>query len=486
MSATKSLILCALLLSLPACRTEWAIRRSEGRPADRLPSLLMPRPSVSCEGGDGTSIEQAVVIVGAPSAELGSKAERKWVEDNHPGFAMTKQVLLQQEERSFDVLHLQTRSGERRTVYFDITDFFDKDQVGRWSFEARSGEQFEGNIGAFDLPVQKHRPWLRMIGERSGRLTYQIEEYLNSSLVVSVNVRNGEFDGIWTRWASGEWTNGGWTETRAMYRQGRPHGVSTTWSTNGIKLSEWRFPDGKCKSWYENGKLESVRHFKDGEYHGSFVTWYEDGTKRENLFRMGQAHGTSRGWHANGNMKWEAKYNMGELVAAPKEWDTSGNLTPKCKRETPIIERLFEVGLSFNRLKFLDDSHCFLHLGDSGIHDLSLLVGLPITDLALADCPVSDLSPLTNMSSLVRLNLHSTQVRDITPLKGMPLRGLTLAGTLVTDLRAVGGMPLEHFVFNAERITNGMSELRSIRTLKRINSRPASEFWQRYDADRKK
>jgi len=116
---------------------------------------------------------------------------------------------------------------------------------------------------------------------------------------------------------------------------------------------------------------------------------------------------------------------------------------------------------------------------------------------------------------LTSLTLHyCQQVRDLTPLKGMPLKHLDLFGNLTTDLTVVKGMPLtsldiaycselhdlselegmnlETLALTARTISKGMDVLRRMKTLKTVATHagmgagptpyPAAEFWKKYDA----
>ncbi|NLF17258.1 MAG: hypothetical protein GX595_08370, partial [Lentisphaerae bacterium] len=93
---------------------------------------------------------------------------------------------------------------------------------------------------------------------------------------------------------------------------------------------------------------------------------------------------------------------------------------------------------------FLIDGEGLLCLVANGrqIRDLSPLRGLPLSRLHLSVTPLRDLSPLAGMP-LVELRLGGCkEVEDITPLRGAPLAILDLAGTAVTDLSPLQGMPL--------------------------------------------
>jgi hypothetical protein len=79
------------------------------------------------------------------------------------------------------------------------------------------------------------------------------------------------------------------------------------------------------------------------------------------------------------------------------------------------------------------------------VADLSPLQGMLLDNLALSGTHVSDLTPLTGMP-LTSLQLGNTPVEDLTPLKGMPLKMLYVDRTRVKDLSPVAGAPLEHLV----------------------------------------
>jgi WD40 repeat protein len=117
-----------------------------------------------------------------------------------------------------------------------------------------------------------------------------------------------------------------------------------------------------------------------------------------------------------------------------------------------------------------------LDVGTTAVSNLSPLTGMPLTSLNLSSTKVADLSPLKGMK-LTKLLVHRTAISDLTPLKDMPMMWLTMEGTKVSDLSPLRHMPLRTFSgdFNAER---DEPILRSIKTLEKINGKPAAEFWQ--------
>jgi len=90
-------------------------------------ATLDSRPLITFEGGDGRSSEAAVVIKGAQNTREGIRAESLWVGINHPDWQKDHQSLVNRPDgKSFDLIDYVTPQGERRRIYFDITDFFGK------------------------------------------------------------------------------------------------------------------------------------------------------------------------------------------------------------------------------------------------------------------------------------------------------------------------------------------------------------------------
>ena len=80
---------------------------------------------ISFQGGNGTSITTAVVILGAAGSPDGVAAEYQWIAANRPGAQVLGQALAQNGDRLYDVLTIRT--GDKvEEVFFDITDFFGK------------------------------------------------------------------------------------------------------------------------------------------------------------------------------------------------------------------------------------------------------------------------------------------------------------------------------------------------------------------------
>lgn len=142
------------------------------------------------------------------------------------------------------------------------------------------------------------------------------------------------------------------------------------------------------------------------------------------------------------------------------------------------------------------DSKGRLSIGKN-VTDLSPLKGASLRRLTCAGARnLTDLAPLKGMS-LRYINLYFTQVSDLSPLKGMPLEHVIIAetnvtdlgllkemstlkilncGRSITDLSPLKGLALEELHGDFQPARDG-EILRSIKTLKKINDKPAGEFW---------
>ena len=81
--------------------------------------------SVTYTGGDGSSMEKAVVINGA-TEQTGVDAEYPYIGKHYPGFHPGEQSLMQEKGKMYDVLNFTTADGKKMTIYFNITAFFGK------------------------------------------------------------------------------------------------------------------------------------------------------------------------------------------------------------------------------------------------------------------------------------------------------------------------------------------------------------------------
>ena len=76
--------------------------------------------------------------------------------------------------------------------------------------------------------------------------------------------------------------NGEYVYADENWVNGRKHGLSTKWFSNGVKMYERNYKDGKWHGtvtrWWPNGQKMYVRAYSKGIRHGKEATWRSDGT----------------------------------------------------------------------------------------------------------------------------------------------------------------------------------------------------------------
>ncbi|MBL0740192.1 hypothetical protein [Chryseolinea lacunae] len=75
--------------------------------------------------GDGSSFENAVLIK-QTSSTAGIEAEYKWIKEHYPGSRVLGQKLISKEKTPYDVIMIETATGEKKDVHFNISKFFGK------------------------------------------------------------------------------------------------------------------------------------------------------------------------------------------------------------------------------------------------------------------------------------------------------------------------------------------------------------------------
>ncbi len=112
-----------LLLLLPAFIA--ASCSSSRKTASSKSSSAMESAAVPESEQDGSSFEKAVVIKDK-SETTGVSAEYTWLREHYPGYKSLGQSLLYKGKKPYDKLSIQTADGEKKEIYFDISNFFGK------------------------------------------------------------------------------------------------------------------------------------------------------------------------------------------------------------------------------------------------------------------------------------------------------------------------------------------------------------------------
>ena len=81
--------------------------------------------SVDDAANDGLSYDKAIVIK-EKTERKGIDAEYKWLRKHFPGYTLIRQSLNFENNKNYDVLSIKTSEGEKKDIYFDISNFFGK------------------------------------------------------------------------------------------------------------------------------------------------------------------------------------------------------------------------------------------------------------------------------------------------------------------------------------------------------------------------
>jgi hypothetical protein len=117
---TFSLVLCVIMLCISFSGSASAQSAPE-QPA---------KPKISIKGGPGDTPETAFVILGAPNSRVGISAEYYALEKKfgrqNAEWKLKRQSVLNEKGKVYDRMEIELKDGAKKTVFFDITEFFGK------------------------------------------------------------------------------------------------------------------------------------------------------------------------------------------------------------------------------------------------------------------------------------------------------------------------------------------------------------------------
>jgi hypothetical protein len=87
---------------------------------------------------------------------------------------------------------------------------------------------------------------------------------------------------------------------------------------------------------------------------------------------------------------------------------------------------------------------------------------------------------------LTELAISDTKVSDLTPILGLKLTDLYCNDTMVADLTPLAAVKIKHFCFTPATVARGIEAVRRAESFETIGThwtkrQPAAEFWERYD-----
>ncbi len=106
---------------------------------------------------------------------------------------------------------------------------------------------------------------------------------------------------------------------------------------------------------------------------------------------------------------------------------------------------------------------------------------IPIRFIGFSTDEVTNISPVRALPALVFLHCNGSapgkgKLTDLSPLRGMKLVRLDITNNPVRDVSPLRDLPLETLWFD-DRPDQDLTPLRKIKTLLKINTKPAAEFW---------
>jgi len=115
----------------------------------------------------------------------------------------------------------------------------------------------------------------------------------NGTLVVEETFLDGDFRNRSNFYESGQ------KSKNFICKDGKLHGLKTSWHENGQISEKGLYKDGKKEGvwteWFENGVKENEINYLNGEFHGLWTNWKEDGSKVfETNYKNGNKDGDTK------------------------------------------------------------------------------------------------------------------------------------------------------------------------------------------------
>ncbi len=106
---------------------------------------------------------------------------------------------------------------------------------------------------------------------------------------------------------------------------------------------------------------------------------------------------------------------------------------------------------------------------------------IPVWSIGFSTDEVTNISPVRALPALIFLHCNGSapgkgKLTDLSPLRGMKLVHLDITNNPVRDVSPLRDLPLETLRFD-DRPDQDLTPLREIKTLLKINMKPAAEFW---------
>ncbi len=83
---------------------------------------------IQYRGGDGSGKEKAIIILGSSNEREGVDAEFDYIERKVGYFEIESQSFVDDGDKKYDCLKVEGVTGKKAELWFDITDFYGKDE----------------------------------------------------------------------------------------------------------------------------------------------------------------------------------------------------------------------------------------------------------------------------------------------------------------------------------------------------------------------
>ena len=79
------------------------------------------------KGGNGSTKEQAIIILGAESELEGVDAEFEFIQRLYSDFELDNQTFISELDKKYDLLTIKLSDGTKKDIWFDISDFYGRE-----------------------------------------------------------------------------------------------------------------------------------------------------------------------------------------------------------------------------------------------------------------------------------------------------------------------------------------------------------------------
>ena len=195
------------------------------------------------------------------------------------------------------------------------------DSDGKARVNSKGKPLFTGNaVETFEqTPTKSISSWKQ--GKRHGISTTY---FYNGNIRQTTTFANGLRQG-----PSKEYRISGELMVEEAYLQDNLHGAKIEFLPNGNKIMELNFDKGKlhgiATEWFPNGNQKSSTSYSNGVRSGKASEWYETGQKKlEQAFKNDLQNGERTIWYENGNKRLVATVQNGVLEGKANGWFSNG------------------------------------------------------------------------------------------------------------------------------------------------------------------